>query len=31
MPKHLVNDVHIMIEKPWLFAESYCRKPAPTF
>jgi len=24
----LVNDVHIMIEKPWLFAESYCKKGA---
>lgn len=24
----LVNDVHIMIEKPWLFAESYCEKGA---
>lgn len=24
----LVNDVHIMIEKPWLFVESYCRSGA---
>jgi ribulose-phosphate 3-epimerase len=24
----LINDVHIMIEKPWLFAESYCEKGA---
>jgi ribulose-phosphate 3-epimerase len=27
--KHkLVNDVHIMIEKPWLYAESYCESGA---
>jgi ribulose-phosphate 3-epimerase len=26
--KDLVNDVHIMIEKPWLFAESYCENGA---
>src|SRR5574344_1678656 len=24
----MVNDVHIMIEKPWLFAESYCQAGA---